>query len=161
MGDWALKWTEGNKTVQIVFVMFVFPVIMNAIQYYIIDGFIKDQKPSDHEPIPSDDGGESDDEGDRRIRRRRSGDAESRPDGAYDIDEEDTLKDPNNAKTTEVSDKKDVPNGAAKLRSDPRKLDEYDPAIDGERASSSGSNVRARDEAVSLPKDAAGEGKNT
>ena len=41
IGDWALRWTEGNEAVQITFVMFVFPVIMNAIQYWIIDGFIK------------------------------------------------------------------------------------------------------------------------
>lgn len=41
IGDWALKWTEGNTAVQIFFVMLLFPVIMNAIQYYIIDAFIK------------------------------------------------------------------------------------------------------------------------
>ncbi|THC93259.1 hypothetical protein EYZ11_007278 [Aspergillus tanneri] len=44
VGDWALRWTEGNAAVQIFFVMLLFPVIMNAIQYYIIDTFIK--KPS-------------------------------------------------------------------------------------------------------------------
>ena len=41
LGDWALQWTEGNTAVQIFFVMLLFPVIMNAIQYYIIDIFIK------------------------------------------------------------------------------------------------------------------------
>jgi len=41
VGDWALRWTEGNAAVQIFFVMLLFPVIMNAIQYYIIDIFIK------------------------------------------------------------------------------------------------------------------------
>ncbi|PYH47742.1 STIMATE family protein, partial [Aspergillus saccharolyticus JOP 1030-1] len=41
VGDWALRWTEGNTAIQIVFVMLLFPVIMNAIQYYIIDTFIK------------------------------------------------------------------------------------------------------------------------
>ena len=41
VGDWALKWTEGNTAMQIFFVMLLFPVIMNAIQYYIIDIFIK------------------------------------------------------------------------------------------------------------------------
>ncbi|KAB8213720.1 Vaculolar membrane protein-domain-containing protein [Aspergillus novoparasiticus] len=48
VGDWALRWTEGNTAVQIIFVMLLFPVIMNAIQYYIIDIFIK--KPS-HEML--------------------------------------------------------------------------------------------------------------
>ena len=42
VGDWMLRWTEGSETLQILFVMFVFPLIMNAAQYYIIDGFIKD-----------------------------------------------------------------------------------------------------------------------
>ncbi|KAJ5455876.1 uncharacterized protein N7458_004140 [Penicillium daleae] len=41
VGDWALGWTEGNTAIQIAFVMLLFPVIMNAIQYYIIDHFIK------------------------------------------------------------------------------------------------------------------------
>lgn len=43
VGDWALRWTEGNERVQIVFVMMLFPLIMNALQYYIIDSFIKKQ----------------------------------------------------------------------------------------------------------------------
>ncbi|EEP76097.1 conserved hypothetical protein [Uncinocarpus reesii 1704] len=41
LGDWALKWTEGNTAIQIIFVMLLFPVIMNGVQYYIIDIFIK------------------------------------------------------------------------------------------------------------------------
>lgn len=55
VGDWALKWTEGDEALQVIFVMLVFPVIMNATQYYIIDSFIKNQKPMDHERIPDDD----------------------------------------------------------------------------------------------------------
>ncbi|KAF2149747.1 hypothetical protein K461DRAFT_329026 [Myriangium duriaei CBS 260.36] len=43
VGDWALRWTEGNESVQIAFVMFIFPLAMNAIQYYIIDTFIKEK----------------------------------------------------------------------------------------------------------------------
>jgi hypothetical protein len=42
VGDWALRWTEGKAWVQITFVMLVFPLVMNALQYWIIDGFIKD-----------------------------------------------------------------------------------------------------------------------
>ncbi|KAI5285790.1 hypothetical protein KEM54_000282 [Ascosphaera aggregata] len=48
-GDWALSWTEGNAAVQIFFVMLLFPVCMNALQYYIIDTFIK------RKPPPADD----------------------------------------------------------------------------------------------------------
>ncbi|KAL6714643.1 hypothetical protein ACLMJK_008068 [Lecanora helva] len=66
VGDWALRWTEGNTMVQIFFVMLFFPVVMNAIQYYIIDSFIKDQKPADHEPIPSEDGDGNDSEEEQR-----------------------------------------------------------------------------------------------
>ena len=44
VGDWALKWTEGNEALQIAFVMLIFPLIMNALQYYIIDTFIKNNK---------------------------------------------------------------------------------------------------------------------
>lgn len=47
IGDWALSWTEGNERVQIVFVMMLFPLIMNVLQYYIIDSFIKKQAPKD------------------------------------------------------------------------------------------------------------------
>lgn len=55
VGDWALKWTEGDEVLQVVFVMLVFPVIMNATQYYIIDSFIKNQEPDRHERLPDDD----------------------------------------------------------------------------------------------------------
>ncbi|KAK2762832.1 hypothetical protein FQN54_001007 [Arachnomyces sp. PD_36] len=49
VGDWALKWTEGNTAMQIFFVMLLFPVIMNAVQYYIIDIFIKKPVPKGEE----------------------------------------------------------------------------------------------------------------
>lgn len=54
VGDWALRWTEGDEVLQVIFVMLVFPVIMNATQYYIIDSFIKNQKP-ELELIPDED----------------------------------------------------------------------------------------------------------
>lgn len=44
IGDWALRWTEGSEALQIAFVMFIFPLLMNIMQYYIIDSFIKDNK---------------------------------------------------------------------------------------------------------------------
>ncbi|KAH8197942.1 hypothetical protein TruAng_007892 [Truncatella angustata] len=53
IGDWALSWTDGNEKLQIVFVMMLFPLIMNAMQYYIIDSFIK-KKEIDHERLPQD-----------------------------------------------------------------------------------------------------------
>jgi hypothetical protein len=47
VGDWALRWTEGNEAIQIAFVMLIFPLIMNVIQYYIIDTFIKQRSRTD------------------------------------------------------------------------------------------------------------------
>ena len=64
IGDWALTWTEGNERLQIVFVMMLFPLIMNALQYYIIDSFIKLSEssssssatsPAGHERLPTED----------------------------------------------------------------------------------------------------------
>ncbi|KAF2160577.1 hypothetical protein M409DRAFT_70327 [Zasmidium cellare ATCC 36951] len=44
IGDWALRWTEGNEALQVTFALFVFPLAMNAIQYWVIDNFIMDKK---------------------------------------------------------------------------------------------------------------------
>lgn len=49
VGDWALRWTEGNEALQIAFVMLIFPLIMNAFQYYVIDTFIKKKPDSEDE----------------------------------------------------------------------------------------------------------------
>lgn len=62
VGDWALKWTEGNTALQIAFVMLIFPLIMNAFQYYVIDSFIKKKPQSDDE---SNEASEDDTEGER------------------------------------------------------------------------------------------------
>ncbi|KAJ5668764.1 hypothetical protein N7462_009834 [Penicillium macrosclerotiorum] len=67
VGDWALRWTEGNTAIQIAFVMLLFPVIMNAIQYYIIDHFIK--KPLSYDLYTAD--GTIDD-GDDDVHRREA-----------------------------------------------------------------------------------------
>lgn len=70
VGDWALRWTEGNEAVQITFVMFIFPVIMNAVQYYIIDTFIKERKSDTdgHTLLPGEDEDEIEDE---EVHRRQ------------------------------------------------------------------------------------------
>ena len=114
--------------VQVFFVMLFFPVVMNALQYYIIDSFIKNQKPLDPDPLPSEDGDE--DSIDEQIRRRRSrGEAHG---GAHHTEaENETTKD---GAEIQASEGKDKP----KLKVEPKKLDEYDPAIDGEGSGSSG-----------------------
>ncbi|RCI15486.1 hypothetical protein L249_3598 [Ophiocordyceps polyrhachis-furcata BCC 54312] len=55
VGDWALGWTEGNERLQIAFVMMIFPLVMNALQYYIIDSFIKKKEPDHHDRLSTDD----------------------------------------------------------------------------------------------------------
>ncbi|KAK3943646.1 putative fk506-binding protein 2 precursor [Diplogelasinospora grovesii] len=51
VGDWALGWTEGNEKLQIIFVMMLFPLIMNALQYYIIDSYIKKKAADDDDDV--------------------------------------------------------------------------------------------------------------
>jgi hypothetical protein len=71
VGDWALRWTEGKAWMQITFVMLIFPLIMNALQYYIIDSFIKDSSSGGYEQAPDD---EDDDEQEGLISGRRDSD---------------------------------------------------------------------------------------
>jgi hypothetical protein len=65
VGDWALGWTDGNEKLQVAFVMMIFPLIMNGLQYYIIDSFIK-RKVTDHEMLPSEDNDDDNDDYERR-----------------------------------------------------------------------------------------------
>lgn len=118
VGNWALKWTEDNEKLQVFFVMLFFPVVMNALQYYIIDGFIKNQKSSDHEQIPSEDEDE-----DAAEEWRGS-------DGEYNSASEDELV-----------------NGASQpeAKQPPKKIDEYDPLKDGERSGGSSSRGGERE----------------
>lgn len=87
VGDWALRWTEGNERLQIVFVMMLFPVIMNAMQYYIIDSFIKKQPGPElegHERVPGEE--PDDDRRDGGERQRRSYDGLDSFDGGSSSD---------------------------------------------------------------------------
>ncbi|KAL7792941.1 vacuolar membrane domain-containing protein [Trichoderma ceciliae] len=115
VGDWALGWTEGNEKLQVAFVMMIFPLIMNALQYYIIDSFIKRQV-TDHELLPSED----DDDDDDYERRRSSSDGIGR-----DSQDETPVK----------------INGRSRSNMD----GEYDPEVDGDAPTitSSGSNQHA------------------
>ncbi|KAI9274685.1 vacuolar membrane protein-domain-containing protein, partial [Phascolomyces articulosus] len=40
-GHWVLQWTMGDYKLQVVFVMLIFPLIMNIIQFWIIDTIVK------------------------------------------------------------------------------------------------------------------------
>lgn len=135
MGDWALKWTEGNETVQVFFVMLFFPVVMNALQYYIIDGFIKDQKPTGHhELIPNDDadddGAGSDDGVRRRLSRSQDGAADADLDVGDEVDKQAGII--RSQEPEDLNSRSYEPTNA--VRGGPKRLDEYDPATDGERS---------------------------
>jgi hypothetical protein len=147
VGDWALRWTEGDEVLQVIFVMFVFPVIMNATQYYIIDSFIKNQMP-EHELIPDDDDDEF--EGEREYTEDPSGGSHTIVDG--DADEELAVK-------ADAEGKNVVAEGIKRKREgsgvgSPRKSGlmtgnrDYDPLYDGESSptvvGSAGSNGRER-----------------
>jgi hypothetical protein len=135
VGDWALKWTEGNETVQVFFVMLFFPVVMNALQYYIIDGFIKDPKPtSQHELIPpndADDDGASSHDG---VRRRLS----RSQDGAADTDSNDGDEVHKQAEIAQPQEAEDLNSRSYEstdaVRGGPKTMDEYNPITDGERS---------------------------
>ncbi|KAL9042997.1 MAG: hypothetical protein Q9180_000197 [Flavoplaca navasiana] len=134
VGDWALKWTEGNETVQVFFVMLFFPVVMNALQYYIIDGFIKNQKPAD----PEADYNNADDDN-ARTQRPRAHMADQ-----YVRDGEDGLGPQDEATAaSDVEDKPLLVGGLVKLKINPKRLNEYDPSTDGE-TSPAPSDIRRR-----------------
>ncbi|KAI7871660.1 vacuolar membrane protein-domain-containing protein, partial [Spinellus fusiger] len=40
-GRWVLRWTLGNYKLQVVFVMLIFPLVMNIIQFWIVDTIVK------------------------------------------------------------------------------------------------------------------------
>ncbi|KAI8377518.1 vacuolar membrane protein-domain-containing protein [Radiomyces spectabilis] len=41
LGKWALHWTLGNYKLQVVFVMLIFPLVMNIVQFWIVDVIVK------------------------------------------------------------------------------------------------------------------------
>ncbi|KAF2031031.1 hypothetical protein EK21DRAFT_99973 [Setomelanomma holmii] len=124
VGDWALRWTEGNTALQITFVMFIFPLIMNGLQYWIIDNFIKDPEhggEGGYEGVQGEDE-ESDDEWlERQQRRREQG-----------IDEEDG----------DVEE--EVVTGKTLKEANPTAVPMYDPETDGAGSSREGSKRGVR-----------------
>ncbi|KAL9597384.1 MAG: hypothetical protein Q9219_005193 [cf. Caloplaca sp. 3 TL-2023] len=97
---------------------------MNALQYYIIDGFIKNQKPAKAEA--NEDGDRID--GDGRTQRPRA----EADEGQNGIHEDDATIRSDIAVAANVEDKPLLANGVTKLKISPKRLEEYDPATDGE-----------------------------
>jgi hypothetical protein len=138
VGDWALRWTEGNKRLQIAFVMLVFPLIMNAMQYWIIDGFIKEDRRTPH-PEDGDGAGHGSvvEHGDE--------------DEAFTIEEDFDSEDESDEEAGLVKKKGGVESAAASLKEAnptpiPVDREEYDPARDGvESSGSDGSRPRVEE----------------
>ena len=139
VGDWALRWTEGNERLQIVFVMMLFPLIMNALQYYIIDSFIKLSEgsssssagtPTGHQRLPTDDS--SRDPFDDAL-------ADSSDDDSGDYDGAGSASD-ESSESMRLSKAKYFRNPSKRLSADSRQ--EYDPARDGVAGAETGTRTR-------------------
>lgn len=136
VGDWALRWTEGNEAVQIAFVMLIFPLVMNALQYWIIDSFIKEPTQEAHSPVPQTDDSDAEDE-QLLGPPRHSVDSDDESDAANDL-----------VGAREARDKanKRLGTRAGLKEANPTPVDaEYDPATDGEAGSSRPVSAEADD----------------
>lgn len=122
VGDWALRWTEGNEALQIAFVMFIFPVCMNAIQYYIIDGVIKEG------------GNGADRQGFERVAQEESeeGDGASRRRGSSESSFADEDSDVSVVSVTDEDKDAAVKTSETLLEANPTSVPAYDEERDGE-----------------------------
>ncbi|KAF3768932.1 hypothetical protein M406DRAFT_240717, partial [Cryphonectria parasitica EP155] len=125
VGDWALRWTEGNEKIQIIFVMMLFPLIMNALQYYIIDSFIK--KAATKEDTDGHSAAGSEGEGYQRVRTDED-----------HVEGHGPQRGPSAAAEEEADeDKKGGIRSQAKITTSPAH-EEYDPEVDGDRTAATG-----------------------
>lgn len=137
VGDWALSWTEGNEKLQIAFVMMIFPLIMNAMQYYIIDSFIK-------KPLSAEDQDTLDDRERGQFRPLRGpDDSLDGLDSDGDADDEAPLVDKAGAAPTRTRG-----GGASRM---PALDAEYDPDLDGDTNTIIGSSSSSRSAKPSIP----------
>jgi hypothetical protein len=121
VGDWALGWTEGNEKLQVVFVMMLFPLIMNAMQYYIIDSFIKLKETGE---VGDSDGSDTSSEGGGEV-------YEGVPDGS-DGEDEDSEDEEIDRKTRVAATISPTTGGEDR---------EYDPDVDGDSQTVVGSST--------------------
>lgn len=79
LGEWLLSWLGDKDVAQVIFVMGLFPIIMNVLQFWLIDSIVKAQVPplaldddsshrdhdgGDREPLFQADGSDEEDETD-------------------------------------------------------------------------------------------------
>lgn len=141
IGDWALGWTEGNEKLQIVFVMMLFPLIMNALQYYIIDSYIKKQ-----ESLAADDEAGAGAGG--TIVYDELAVSETDDESGDDEDEDEAGKSANNGGGSRLRlARRDSATGR------PSRDAEYDPAVDGDSQTVIGSSSSRMSRRGTLPKE--------
>ncbi|KAL8370565.1 hypothetical protein RB595_000778 [Gaeumannomyces hyphopodioides] len=150
VGDWALGWTEGNEKLQIVFVMMLFPLIMNAMQYYIIDSFIKKQTSA---AADEDDGDCGDAGRPQRGGLRRS--SSSGTHGSYDplgesADEEELVEREGRRRTSGNRQSGAHAGPASAKPAGGRVRREYDPDVDGDERTVIGSSTSSRQQTEAL-----------
>ncbi|KAK9447858.1 vacuolar membrane protein-domain-containing protein [Limtongia smithiae] len=46
LAGFLLAWAQGHERTEVAFVMLVFPLIMNMVQYYLVDSIIKARRPA-------------------------------------------------------------------------------------------------------------------
>ena len=136
VGDWALGWTEGNEKLQIVFVMMLFPLIMNAMQYYIIDSYIKKQE-TEHDGTDSNDATTAETIVYDEISCSETDESD---------DEEDTRKRLRGGHLRLARRETDTP-------LPPAKDNEYDPAVDGDSQTIIGGSAGRHSAQKGLPKE--------
>ena len=111
---------------------------MNAIQYYIIDNFIKEQKPSDHEALPTEDDDYDDrDEGSVNEWRRSHGPNNTGDDESDSGSDDEANKHSETGRIVGIEDKELPSDTSSTPRTGSKKLNDYDPAKDGERSDGS------------------------
>ncbi|KAK3175570.1 hypothetical protein K4F52_010152 [Lecanicillium sp. MT-2017a] len=150
VGDWALSWTEDNEKLQIAFVMMIFPLIMNGLQYYIIDSFIKEKVTEDDVVVVT---GDDDDDDDEEDGHHLGADATARQDhgrgkftqiatdaySAYDSDDE-----------ADVQEERKLPATVSRTRRIVE--DEYDPNVDSDAPTVIGSSSSSQRRMVAYSK---------
>ncbi len=137
VGDWALRWTEGNTALQVVFVMLLFPLIMNGLQYYIIDSFIKNRIDPEDEASYLDAAGDDARDGNQRRSYQALDESDAMSIGSDGV-EEALVKGMEGAHEAIEVPGDDPESKKATTRSGSERFGEYEPTRDGEPNPGSG-----------------------
>ncbi|TDL29666.1 hypothetical protein BD410DRAFT_892923 [Rickenella mellea] len=131
VGAWLLSWTGGGDAVQVIFVMGAFPIMMNVLQFWLIDSIVKASSSDppqeangashsgDHEPLFN--SSEFDDDNDDEVAPPRVYDIENPPPKA-------PVELPSELQATD-DEQKSVPSGSGSLHDSPGGAHSYPPSV--------------------------------